>query len=671
MLIIGAGAAGGVAAKRLAASGRRVVCLEQGDWIDRGDYPGGRDDWELAARKQWAGAPNVRGLPADYPIDLRHSELAVSNFNAVGGSTILYAGVWPRLLPSDFRVRTLDGVADDWPIDYAELLPFYERTDIDFGVAGLGGNPAYPPGADPPLPPLPLPAFGRRVARAHAQLGWHWWPEASAIASNPYMGRSPCVQRGTCMSGCGEGAKASTDLTHWPIAMRDGAVLVTGARVRHITLDGRGRASGAVWIDRDGKERFQPADVVLCAANGIGTPRLLLHSACAAFPDGLANRSGLVGRRLMFHPSALVYGYWDSAEASWQGPAGGTLQSLEFYATDERRGFARGAKWTLAPLGGPVAVALRRGRDFAPFGAGHHDYFAARFGRGATWILLCEDLPDEANRVELSPTLADTDGIPAPAVHYRLHDNTRRLIEWQIERAKESFVAAGARFSEALVSPTNAHHMGTARMGDDPARSVVDRWCMSHDVANLGVIDGSVFVTGGAVNPTPTIAALALRAAERLIDRAADVPRPERPASVAVSFTPRTAPVPDTVPPAAAHPPPLTGDQRDRFARVADELIPGAAALGVATGPLDRVLTARPDLREGLLRALAFESVTEIKAADGRALDAVMLAAVAAYYGHATVRERIGYTGQAALPVPARALPDYLDDLPGVSKGPR
>ena len=163
VLIIGAGASGGVVARRLAEAGFSVVCLEQGDWHDRSEYRGSELDWELTMRRQWATSPNIRGLPADYPIDEADSDLSPLMFSAVGGSMLIFAGAWPRMLPSDFRVRSLDGVADDWPLDYDELLPYYERSDRDFGVSGMGGDPAYPPGGEDP--PLPAPA-SRAAARA-------------------------------------------------------------------------------------------------------------------------------------------------------------------------------------------------------------------------------------------------------------------------------------------------------------------------------------------------------------------------------------------------------------------------------------------------------------------------------------------------------------------------
>src|SRR5688572_25343434 len=184
-------------------------------------------------------------------------------------------------MPSDFRVRTLDGIADDWPLTYHDLQPYYERVEEDFAVSGLEGDPAFPPGKGPPLPPAPLAPMGRRVAKAHNELGWHWWPGPNAIATRPYRGLNPCQQRATCMWGCVEGAKGSVDRTHWPENVRHGVQLVTGARVQKLESNGNGLVTGATYIDRRGTTHLQKADVTVLAANGIGTPRLLLLSDLA------------------------------------------------------------------------------------------------------------------------------------------------------------------------------------------------------------------------------------------------------------------------------------------------------------------------------------------------------------------------------------------------------
>ncbi|OBJ95441.1 glucose dehydrogenase [Mycolicibacterium fortuitum] len=519
VLIIGAGASGGVAAGALSTAGFDVVCLEQGNWPDRADYPAQRSTYELEARKQWSGSPNVRANPADYPIDDSASDIAPLMFAGVGGSMVLYAGDWPRLLPSDFRVRTLDGVADDWPLRYADLQPFYERTDEAFGVSGVEGDPAYPDGAAPPLPPLPIGTIGAKMARAHDKLGWHWWPATQAVLSAPYRGRRPCVQFGACMQGCPEGAKASTDLTHWPDATANGVRLLTGARVSRILMSSNGLAAGAEFVRPDGSWDAVHADVVILAANAIGTPRILLNSASSQHPDGLANSSGMLGRRLMVHPFANVTGYFDEDLASWNGHVGAKIACYEFYETSPDHDFVRGAKWSLAPTGGPLNAAMptRAGEDV--WGEAHHDHVRRHLGRTISWGIFGEDLPDENNRVTVDAALTDSSGIPAPKISYAVSDNSRRLLDFHIARAVESLQAAGAYDTavESLMRYSGWHLLGTARMGNDPQNSVVDQYGRAHDVPNLYIVDGSVFVTSGGVNPTSTISALALRSTEHLI----------------------------------------------------------------------------------------------------------------------------------------------------------
>ena len=519
VLIVGAGASGAAAAWSLAETRMRVVCLEQGGWMDPARYPSTGRDWEMRQAREFQTSPNLRRRAADYPVNDADSPIAILNFNAVGGSTILYSAHFPRFHPSDFRVRSLDAVADDWPIDYAVLEPFFAANDRNVGVAGLAGDPAIP-AHQPPLPPVPLGRMGETMGRGFNKLGWHWWPSDSAIATRSYNGRGQCLNLGPCNAGCAQGAKSSADITYWPMAQRAGVELRTHCRVREITVGERDMATGVVYFDAAGVERRQRAEVVVLACNGVGTPRLLLNSTSARFPDGLANRSGLVGRNLMLHPWGHVAGVFDEPLESHFGPQGCCILSQEFYETDPQRDFVRGYNMQITRGGAPVATARAGIAGGAiPWGAGHHEAFERIYDRTIHLGICCEDLPEERNRVTLDAELTDSHGIPAPKIDYVLSENSRRMLDHGLEKGAEAMRAAGAREVHPTPSPIRMagwHLLGTARMGTDPERSVVNEWGRSHDVRNLFIVDGSVFVTSGGVNPTTTIQAVALYIADSM-----------------------------------------------------------------------------------------------------------------------------------------------------------
>jgi choline dehydrogenase-like flavoprotein len=528
VLIIGAGPSGSVAAKHLSAAGFSVVTLEQGNYPDRDKFPGRRPEWELVSQRQWHPNPNVRDMPRDYPVDTSDSDINPLMFAGVGGSATIYAGHWTPFLPSDFRVRTLDGIADDWPFTYEELLPYLEQIEWEVGVSGMPGNPAYPPKKAYPTPALPIGKVGRKAAEGMDKMGWHWWPGTNAMPSQPYNGLNACVRRGTCMTGCPEGAKSTTDITYWPAAIKNGAKLVTGARVRQIEVDDRGLATGAVYIDQNGREHRQRAKLVIVCANGIGTPRLLLLSASSRFPNGLANSSGMVGKRLMMHPFSAVLGIYDEDLESWRGPFGQNISSYEFYETDEKRGFMRGAKWGAMPGGGPLGATSFVGTQvFAGatakvgdmWGNNLHQMVDRRFGRSIVWGIIGEDLPEESNRVVLDPNMTDTDGIPAPKLLYKVSQNSHDMLKFHVARCLEAVQAAGAIETAVVhqMRDTGWHLLGTCRMGEDPKTSVVNQWGQSHDVPNLYILDGSTFPTSAGLNPTATIMSVALRQTTRMI----------------------------------------------------------------------------------------------------------------------------------------------------------
>ena len=244
VLVIGAGASGGAFTWSLTQAGVKVVCLEQGGWVPLNAFPVSEPQAQLHWQTDFHPNPNFRGLPEDYPVNEDDTPIAPYMYNAVGGSTIHWGSHFSRFHPSDFRLKSLDGVADDWPMDYFELEPYYDQNDRMHGVSGLRGDPVYPPKPERPTPPLPIGPGGEKLARAFNQLGWHWWSADNAVASTAYDGRQADV---------GEYLRSpsSSDIIFWPRALKQGARLITHARVREILVDESGRATGAAYYDRN------------------------------------------------------------------------------------------------------------------------------------------------------------------------------------------------------------------------------------------------------------------------------------------------------------------------------------------------------------------------------------------------------------------------------------
>lgn len=519
VLVIGSGATGAIASMVLGEAGLRVVCLEQGGWVEARDHPHYAPDWQWQRRSRWSPDVNVRQRnPDDFPVRSNSSQVLM--WNGVGGSTNVYGALWPRYRPTDFRKGTEHGLQPDWPISYEDVHPYYERADRLVGVSGLAGDPAMPPQDDYPTPPLPMQAASRRLAGAFDRLGWHWWPVPAGVISRDYEGRAACNGCGVC-NGCPRGSMSKFSLSVWPRALEAGVELRTYARVLRIETDRSGRATGAVYVDRNtGRQHFQPADIVILAANGVGTPRLLLAS------DNLANSSDQVGRNLLHHTLVACEMWVDEPLAAHTGYVA-ALISREFAETDLSRGFVNGFNFNCVTTGGAgeQAVGFLSDRR-APWGAGHHEWFERHFGRGFGVFAIGDDLPHPDNRITLSGIERDADGVPVAELHYEPRDNDRKMMRYMLDRLVDIAKAVDA-FDYRLQDYVDAngvyrtpawHLLGTARMGKSPEMSVVNKWHQCWDVPNLYIVDGSVLTTGGVVNPTPTICALTLRAAKHLRD---------------------------------------------------------------------------------------------------------------------------------------------------------
>jgi choline dehydrogenase-like flavoprotein len=510
--IVGAGLGGAAFARRLAgrAPRLRIMCFERGDWLDRENLPAQRPDWQRLALGPWATSPNLRlkaggnGASADYPIDDSNSAFKPLMWNGVGGSTINWAAHFPRLHPSDFKTRTLDGMGDDWPFSYFDLEPYYDLNDDAFGVSGLPGDPAYPPKAARRMPPLPLGRLGATAARGFDALGWHWWPVDAAINSMAEGDRAACNHCGPCLIGCANGAKSSTDLTYWPRAVTSGVGLRTNCVVQEIVVEA-GRATGIRYRDGGGRDCLQPASTIVVAGNGIGTARLLLASGID---------SPALGRNLMFHPAAYVRGMFAEELDGPIGPVGCAIYSHQFYETDEARGFKRGVHLQVTREN---ALLTQASRLEPAWGSEAQRLLREEFRHSMAVLVTAEDMPEPHNRVALTQHM-EADGLPGVRVEYTLSDHARRALDFGMARAEEMLRAAGAhRVVRVPLAPyTGWHLLGTARMGSDPATSVTDANGCCHAVPNVIVADGSLFPTVGAANPGSTIGALALKMADAL-----------------------------------------------------------------------------------------------------------------------------------------------------------
>jgi choline dehydrogenase-like flavoprotein len=504
LLIVGAGAGGVTLAQRLARKGWRIVILEKGpfwdpdrDWVS---------DEKGAAPIYWT---DKRIIAGEDPVEMGKNNSGVG----VGGSMTHFAGYVPRLHPSDFEVRTRDGVAVDWPISYWDLKESFERVERELPVAGQDW-----PWGDPhtyPHAPHPVSGAAAQAWRGAEDCGVEMRVGPVSITNGTFGNRPHCIYRGFCLQGCKVNAKASPLVTHLPDAIEHGVEVRAGAMAVRVETDESGRCTGVTYI-QDGEERFQRADAVAVCGYAIETPRLLLHSTSARHPHGLGNDHDQLGRYVMVQGATQVAGRFPQDLRMYKAPPP-EISSEQFYETDEGRGFARGFSiQTVAPL---------------PIGWAEHVQAEGHWGKALRaymrdynhWTilgLLCELLPQAENRVTLAEE-KDQYGMPVAHFSHSLCDNDKRNIAHGTKTIEDIFDSAGAQ--ERLKIDRYAHLVGGARMGTSPEESVVDAGHKVWGVPNLFIVDGSVFPTEGAANPALAIMALADRCAGLLASKRAAI----------------------------------------------------------------------------------------------------------------------------------------------------
>ncbi|RMF95440.1 MAG: GMC family oxidoreductase [Gammaproteobacteria bacterium] len=507
VVVVGAGAAGAVFAALLAESGKRVTILESGPDRRLSDLYSS----QIWARKlKWA-EPHVPETSKD--------SLSF-NFNAgrgTGGAAVHHFGVWPRLHENDFKERSQFGKGLDWPIEYADLRPWYDRVQADVGVAGDAEAEIWrPPGEPYPLPPVPRFAQGEMLARGFEKLGLRVAPVPVAILTQPYKGRPACIWDGWCDAGCPTGALANPLVHYLPRARRAGAELWNDCHVTRLLSDVRGRrVTGVEYHDADGQRHELRADVVVLCAFTVENVRILLNSRSGRGDRALANRNGLVGAYLMSHPAVVHSGLFERDTQNHLGISGGQIINQDHFeksGDDEAFGSRQWIGGLALKPNDLLGIAMSRidiiGSELEPF-----MQKAAR--RLAQIVSIVEDQPLRENRVELAGN-KDAWGYPLAQIRYQTSPDGMRLWQQSAEEGLAILKAAGA--TEAWHGPKVAQHiMGGTIMGDDPRASVTDQWGRAHEVENLFIGGGGLFPTSSAVNSTFTIHALAMRSADYLV----------------------------------------------------------------------------------------------------------------------------------------------------------
>ncbi len=502
VVVIGTGAGGGVLSNELAQKGVSVVALEAGGRYLPDDYI--NDEWESFGQLAWLDKRTTSG---DWRVAKDFSGLPAWIVKAVGGTTTHWAGASLRFQEHEFKTKTTYGDVQganllDWPIDLAEMEPWYEKAEAKLGVTRTGDRAGLPGNNNFKV----FEAGAKAIGYEEVHTG------RMAINSAEYDDRMACQQTGFCFQGCKWGAKWSSAYTDIPRGEATGNLEVReNAHVLKIEHDASGKVTGVLYADKDGNQHLQKARIVCVAGNSIESPRLLLNSASSMFPDGLANSSGQVGRNYMRHMTGSVYGVFDKPVRMWRGTTmAGIVQDEARH--DPSRGFVGGYELETLSLGLPFMAAFL---DPGGWGREFTTALDSYENMAGLWIV-GEDMPQETNRITLNHDAKDQYGLPAPNVHFDDHPNDRAMRQHAYKQGMAMYDAMGATRTFPTPPYPSTHNLGTNRMSENARDGVVNRWGQTHDIANLFISDGSQFTTGAAENPTLTIVALAIRQADHI-----------------------------------------------------------------------------------------------------------------------------------------------------------
>jgi choline dehydrogenase-like flavoprotein len=544
--IVGSGAGGGMAAYVLAQAGADVVMLEAGqDWDNARD--GSMLKWPYQSPRRGAstkerpfgefdaciGGWEIEGEPYTRAPG---TEFDWWRARMLGGRTNHWGRISLRFGPDDFRRKSLDGLGDDWPITYDDVKPWYDAVDRLVGI--FGSNEGLPNAPDGIFQPPPRPRCYELLMKQSAdRLGVTCIPSRLSILTRPLNGRPPCHYCGQCSRGCAVNANFSSTGVLIAPAKRTGKLTVlTGAMAREVTTDRAGLATGVSYVDKAaGRDEHVRARVVVLAASALESARLLLNSRSTLFPQGLANASGTVGRYLTDTTGADVWGYVpklaDPVPHNEDG-VGGCHIYMPWWLDNKKLDFPRG--YHIEPWGGlhVPAYGFMGGIEAYPPGGGYGRQLKADYRRYYGTLVgfsgRGEQIPNEHCYAELDPSTVDRWGIPVLRFHWKWSDYEHLQVKHMQETFRALIADMGGEVFPAMPSAEEGygiaaggriiHELGCTRMGADPGSSVVDANCRAHEVKNLFIADGGVFVSQADKNPTWTILALAMRTASHIAD---------------------------------------------------------------------------------------------------------------------------------------------------------
>jgi choline dehydrogenase-like flavoprotein len=501
VVIIGSGATGSLLAAQLGEAGRKVVVLEAGP---------ARTLEKLYSSTIWARGlkwkgPPVRsdgGHPFAYPFEAGWG---------TGGSALHHYAVWLRFHPEDFKRRTLTGKGLDWPIDYDDLRPYYDRIQREVGISGDAALEVWrPPGEPYPMPAQPVFRQAELIAAGFAALGKRVAPLPMAINSVAYRGRPACLQDGWCDAGCPTGALANPIVIFGKRMAQAGVEVRTHAAAARIETDAKGnRAQSVTYFDAAGEAHSVRAKVVIVAAFAVQTTRLLLNSASDRHPKGLGNAMDLLGRYFTSHAGVNIYGMFNEDTDNYMGRTGGQLLSQESYG--QKSGSFTWRIGHALKLGDVAGIANTRPALMGPALA---DFMKTASRHMGTMNAIAEHASSPDNRVTLTGE-RDGFGIPLAKVTHSLNADALVTITGAAEEGVRILKAAGAR--EAWHAPLRTEHgMGGTVMGRDARTSVTDGYGAVHGIGNLFIVGPGLFPSVAAVNPTFTATALAARTADHI-----------------------------------------------------------------------------------------------------------------------------------------------------------